>query len=162
MINKVIAITVIVFSISSCGSSNNHQIVSSGPSNMTEDQKELISLPAQELVKGECAIFLWGKENSRPLVFSQTIKSGDAIALIDNSANTLIRQQASDLVIPGFYENQTFSFDRGIVSIKLRPEASRNLYEGIKIPSGIMNIKKNDGSENIVSVSGLLGCNLDD
>lgn len=157
--DKIIIISLMMISVASCSASNNAAVLSQADNG--SNQEKLRSLPAQELSKGECAVFLWGTESTRPLVFTQTIKTGNAKALIDNAAVSLIRIEASNIIIPGFYENQTFSFDLGSVNIKLRPDGDRNLYEGIKIPSGIMSIKRNDKSENIISVSGLLGCNLD-
>lgn len=119
------------------------------------------SLPAQELEKGACVIFLWGMESSRPLIFTQNVSTDSAFALIDNKRILITRDQASELVIPGFYARQRFLSGGMSIDVRLKPGEGRNLYEGIKIPTGILSIKKADGSETIVSASGLLGCNFD-
>ncbi len=121
----------------------------------------LSTLPAQKLDKGECAIFLWSENVGRPLVFAQNIKTDKASLLINKAAMTLNRKEATAPVIPGFFAKQSFSNDEIYLDVRLRSEAGRNLYEGIKIPSGILTVRNPDRSENIISVSGLLGCNLD-
>jgi len=80
--------------------------------------------------------------------------------LIDNQSVDLGREQATDMVIPGFYARQNFKTETMELSVRLKPEEGRNLYEGIKIPSGILSLRNDDQSENIIAVSGLLGCNL--
>jgi hypothetical protein len=58
------------------------------------------------------------------------------------------------------YLLQNFKTDNMEFSVRLKPEAGRNLYEGIKIPSGVLTVRNKDQSQNIIAVSGLLGCNL--
>lgn len=120
----------------------------------------LATLPPREMAKGECAVFLWSEESSRPLVFVQNIATNQSTMLIDHQQVDFDRSQASDMIIPGFFARQNFSTDKMQLSVRLRPEDGRNLYEGIKIPSGIITVTNDDQSENIVAVSGLLGCNL--
>ncbi len=125
------------------------------------NSEKMASLPPREMAKGECAVFLWSEESARPLVYVQNIATDYSTMLIDNQSVDLGREQASDMVIPGFFARQNFKSDNMELSVRLKPEQGRNLYEGIKIPSGILTVKKEDHSQNIVAVSGLLGCNLE-
>lgn len=120
----------------------------------------LSTLPPREMNTGECAVFLWSEENSRPLVYVQNIATDQSTMLIDRKSVELARNQASEMIIPGFYARQVFTANNVHLSVRLRPDAGRNLYEGIKIPSGILTVRRDDQSENIMSVSGLLGCNI--
>jgi len=121
----------------------------------------LLTLPPQEMNKGECTIFLWAKQDNRPLVFTQNIATDQAKVLISGQALIMKRDQASEAVLPGFYTRQHYSGNNVTLDIRLIPGEGRNLYEGIKIPNGIMTVKNADKSESIISVSGLLGCNLE-
>lgn len=125
-----------------------------------DDQTQITSLPPREMQEGECTVFLWSEENSRPLVYVQNIAAEHSTMLINSRSVDLERQQASDMIIPGFYARQSFTSDTAELTVRLKPEAGRNLYEGIKIPAGILTVKNQDQSQSIVSVSGLLGCNL--
>ena len=128
----------------------------------TQTRGRFIStLPAQELNDGECAIFLWGEQTTRPLVFTQNIQMDWASALIDQRDIKVARTEASEIVIPGFFARQRFQARNVTLDVRLKPEDGRNLYEGIKIPSGIISVRKKDGTENIMSVSGLLGCKIE-
>ncbi len=119
------------------------------------------TLPPLEMKQGECAIFLWAEESARPLVFTQNIATDQATVLINGQSIGVKRDQASEIVIPGFFARQSFSSREMSLNVRLKPGPARNLYEGIKIPSGILTTKNEDKSENIIAVSGLLGCNLD-
>lgn len=121
----------------------------------------LLTLPPQEMNKGECTIFLWAKQDNRPLVFTQNIATDQAKVLVSGQALIMKRDQASEAVLPGFYARQHYVGNNVILDIRLVPDEGRNLYEGIKIPNGIMTVKNADKSETIISVSGLLGCNLE-
>ena len=118
---------------------------------------QMTSLPPRQMAQGECALFLWSEESSRPLVFVQNIANDHTTMLIDNQSVDLGREQATDMVIPGFYARQNFKTETMELSVRLKPEDGRNLYEGIKIPSGILSLRNDDQSENIIAVSGLLG-----
>ncbi len=120
----------------------------------------LTTLPPREMEKGECAVFLWSEESSRPLVYVQNIASEQSTMLINQKSVDLARDGASDMIIPGFYAQQSFKSDTTELIVRLKPEVGRNLYEGIKIPSGVLTVKNQDQSQNILAVSGLLGCNL--
>ena len=43
----------------------------------------------------------------------------------------------------------------------LRQANEMNIYEGIKIPTGVITIEDANGSRSIIPVSGMLGCNLE-
>ena len=129
-------------------------------SSASNASSSISTLPPLQMKKGQCAIFLWSEESSRPLVFTQDIATEHATILIDGTSNRLNRDQSTEMIIPGFFARQEFSDDTMKMSVRLKVDQGRNLYEGIKIPSGILSVKKNDDSENIISVSGLLGCNL--
>jgi hypothetical protein len=45
--------------------------------------------------------------------------------------------------------------------VRINPNPVRNIYEGIKIPTGVITIEDANGSRSIIPVSGMLGCNLE-
>ena len=47
------------------------------------------------------------------------------------------------------------------IEVRINPDPVRNIYEGIKIPNGVITIESTDGGRSIIPVSGMLGCNLE-
>ncbi|MCC3861752.1 hypothetical protein [Pseudemcibacter aquimaris] len=119
------------------------------------------TLPAQSMEKGECITFLWAEQVNRPLIFTHNIKDDSATILINQQSVTGTRTSVEGSVIPGFFTSQSYKANDAVIDIKLKPDAAQNIYEGIKIPSGLITIKSQDGSQNIIPVSGMLGCNMD-
>lgn len=131
------------------------------PTNASSASATLKSLPAQTMDKGECVTFLWADQTNRPLIYSQNMNSDDATFLIDNKSVSAVRASAEENVMAGFYKKQTFIVDNNNIEVRINPEPVRNIYEGIKIPTGVIIIENVDGSRSIIPVSGMLGCNLE-
>lgn len=121
----------------------------------------LSSLPAQKMDKGECITFLWAEQANRPLIFTHNIKDDSATILIGQESVNAIRTNAKDNIIPAFYANQVYKAENSSIEVKLKPEQAHNIYEGIKIPAGLISIQRPDGSQDIIPVSGMLGCNME-
>ena len=60
-----------------------------------------------------------------------------------------------------FYKKQTFTANNKTIEVRINPYPVRNIYEGIKIPTGVITIEDANGSRSIIPVSGMLGCNLE-
>ncbi len=114
-------------------------------------------LPAQQLDRGACAMFLWGAGQGRPLQFYQDASVGDArLAISPDRLAT--RTSGTSPVVEGLFANQTFKLNELEISVMVRPSTSRNVLKGIPIPTGRMVIKEADGRETILPVAGLFGC----
>jgi|GEM_PF-987874 hypothetical protein len=133
----------------------------SEPSNNSNAVPVLNSLPALTMEKGECITFLWAEQTNRPLIYTQNMNGDEATLLIDNKPVSATRTSADENVIAGFYRKQMYVVDGKTIEVRINPDPVRNIYEGIKIPNGVITIESTDGGRSIIPVSGMLGCNLE-
>lgn len=145
------------FLLSSCAQMGSDQ----SQTNTNQEIDSLRTLPAQTMDKGECVTFLWAEQTNRPLIYTHNMNSTNATILIDNKSVSAPRSTADENIVAGFYKKQTFKVDNKNVEVRINPDPVRNIYEGIKIPTGVITIEDADGSRSIIPVSGMLGCNLE-
>ena len=143
--------------LSSCAQMGTNQ----GEANNTKTVASLNTLPAQTMDKGECVTFLWAEQTNRPLIYTQNMNSSNATLLIENKSVSAPRSSAEENIVAGFYKKQTFTADSKTIEVRINPNPVRNIYEGIKIPTGVITIEDANGSRSIIPVSGMLGCNLE-
>ncbi len=138
----------------------------SQPENMVMDANQttanatLVGLPAQDLDKGDCAIFLWEDSRERPLVFFQKAQSSDALIYSNGETIVVRRSMADDQAMPGLYARQQFKLDQQTITVRLTIDDNRNVIEGVRIPAGVINHAMTNGEAIVRSVSGLFGCRL--
>lgn len=128
------------------------------PLGADEVLSRLTALPAQELQAGSCGLFLWLRREDLPLIFFQRSNENAASMVLDGTQQTLPRTSVGQLIAFNFYDEQAFANDSFELRVRIIPEASRSIRQGIKVETGSLSITADDGWSASLPVAGLIGC----
>lgn len=155
--NAIVRLIAVSWSLTltACGLTTN----GNAPKTAANSNATIASLPAQEMTKGSCMVFLWENTDKRPLVFTQDIQRGESRLLLDGKERLLERTSAADEIVLGFFAEQQFLATDRDVALRIKADSGGNLADGIRIPHGLIRYEEGE-DEKLVSVSGLMGCKL--
>ncbi len=115
------------------------------------------ALSAQELGSGECGVFFWTKSKPRKFVFFQ--KQGAANALYYSGGNEqALRVETGDSSFSLALEIDIHYRAPVGDKITVKGVFEQAVEDGARIPSGLINITKQDGWQEIIPVSGVYVC----
>lgn len=155
---KIIVIAVLMASLTAC-----HHMENDRRAKIERDSQARgtsAGLGPRSLNVGECGLFLWATTGTqRPLIFFRRSDQATADILIAGATTVMRVDTENQSIIPGFFAEQQFKNADYTVRVRVQPENSRNLVQGIKIPSGVISYTGLNGTI-MTPVSGLFGCKI--
>lgn len=118
-------------------------------------------LPAQNLSKGECGLFLWSVSGDPAFIFFSRAGTQDARAMIGGTEHPLDLVGASGDVFGQFQVDQRWASPETGHMIDLSVQPGEEVIAGQSIPTGRMKLTDSAGWETIIPVSGMVGCQED-
>ncbi len=115
-------------------------------------------LPPQRLAPGECGLFLWGMSAPRKFVFFSEGTSGEALVLIEDEPKTLKMTSAGGDVFGQFLTEMGFQDAAAGTKVAVTLNPGEPLEGGQRIDSGSVLMRKADGWETVLPVTGVRVC----
>lgn len=114
-------------------------------------------LAPQNLVAGECGLFLWGQSAGRPLQFFQNSKT-QAVNVPFKPGSKVTRLSAEEPIMDGLFARQRFSVDDIQMTVSIEVADGRNVLKGVAVSGGRIELSEPSGRETIIPIVGLYGC----
>lgn len=115
-------------------------------------------LPPQRLSPGECGLFLWGMSAPRKFVFFSEGTSGEALVLIEDLPKVVTMTSAGGDVFGQFLTEMSFQDTAASTRIGVTLNPGEPLEGGQRVESGSLLIRKADGWETVLPVTGVRAC----
>ena len=148
---RALLLSLAAFSLAAC------ETLTPAPKPEPAALKPVNGLSAQKLTAGECGLFFWSKSTPRSFVFFQ--KQGESFAkYYHQGVETSIVAGAN---IPVFTESSQIDIVYAApndVNINVKGSFSQIIEDGVRVPSGSISVKKPDGWQEIIPVSGVYVC----
>lgn len=114
-------------------------------------------LGPQELLTGECGLFLWSQTDVSKFIFFSKALSGTATFAQAETPLTLSQIGAGGDIFGQFNTDMTFLTEDGR-EVALTVEAGELLEGGQRISSGLINVRDKDGWDTRLPVLGVRAC----
>lgn len=114
-------------------------------------------LGPQELLTGECGLFLWSQTDVSKFIFFSKALSGTATFAQAETPLTLSQIGAGGDIFGQFNTDMTFLTEDGR-ELALTVEAGELLEGGQRISSGLINVRDKDGWDTKLPVLGVRAC----
>lgn len=114
-------------------------------------------LGPQELLTGECGLFLWSQTDVSKFIFFSKALSGTATFAQAETPLTLSQIGAGGDIFGQFNTDMTFLTEDGR-EVALTVEAGELLEGGQRISSGLINVRDKDGWDTKLPVLGVRAC----
>lgn len=114
-------------------------------------------LGPQELLTGECGLFLWSQTDVSKFIFFSKALSGTATFAQAETPLTLSQIGAGGDIFGQFNTDMTFLTEDGR-ELALTVEAGELLEGGQRISSGLINVRDKDGWDTRLPVLGVRAC----
>jgi len=115
------------------------------------------ALGPQELLAGECGLFLWSQTDVSKFIFYSKALSGNALFAQDNVPIALTQIGAGGDIFGQFNTQMTYLSDDGR-EVSLTLDAGDLLDGGQRIESGLINIRDREGWDTKLPVLGVRAC----
>ncbi|MCR9078115.1 MAG: hypothetical protein NXH78_03375 [Hyphomonadaceae bacterium] len=115
------------------------------------------ALGPQELLAGECGLFLWSQTDVSKFIFYSKALSGNALFAQDNVPIALTQTGAGGDIFGQFNTQMTYLSDDGR-EVSLTLDAGDLLDGGQRIESGLINIRDREGWDTKLPVLGVRAC----
>ena len=114
-------------------------------------------LGPQELVPGECGLFLWSKTDPSKFIFFTKAVSGRALLSHQDSALALSQTEAGGTIFGQFNTRVSYMTETGM-QIALVVTPGDDLEGGQRIESGLITMTDTDGWQTKLPVLGVRAC----
>ena len=118
----------------------------------------LSELPAQNLQKGQCAMFLWARTTPPRRVFMALHDPAMARIVVGTRTLDLPRTGWSGEASFGHYPEQRFAGPGFDLRVSVQMDARPGLSGGAVVPSGLVEYRDNTGAETLIPVAGMVAC----
>lgn len=115
------------------------------------------ALGPQELLAGECGLFLWSQTDVSKFIFYSKALSGNALIAQDDVPIALTQIGAGGDIFGQFNTQMTYLSDDGR-EVALTLDAGELLDGGQRIESGLINIRDREGWDTKLPVLGVRAC----
>lgn len=115
-------------------------------------------LPPQRLAPGECGLFLWGMSAPRKFVFFSKGTSGEALVLIEDQPQRIEMTSAGGDVFGQFLTEMSFRDSAAGTDVAVTLNPGEPLEGGQRVASGSLLMRKADGWETVLPVTGVRAC----
>jgi hypothetical protein len=129
--------------------------VSAEPSTL---EVALGELPAQNLRKGECGMFLWSRTDDRKLILFSRANDDGAIVVLDGREQNIPRLATEGRVVLNYSEQQSYVWRGYALQVRIEFDQRQGIGRGAIIPNGTIRMSRRDGWEYVVPVGGLIAC----
>lgn len=114
-------------------------------------------LPAQELLPGECGLFLWTRSEDLKFIFFSKGGSDEALFWLDGESQALTRTGLGGEIFGQQLTEQTFRLPDGrIMELDMTP--GEKLVGGQRVPMAKIRIIDADGWATMIPAAGVTGC----
>lgn len=114
-------------------------------------------LGAQNLERGECALFIWSKTDASRFIFFQKAETGVATLKIGSETVTATQTMNRGSIFGQFMTEQGFAAPGG-EQVVLRVQPGDDLDGGQRIQSGNLTITAAEGWRTVIPVLGVRAC----
>lgn len=158
MASIIIRIVFVCFLVAGCATSPGR--FSDTAISLNEDAfSSLIGpLRPQQLLDGQCGLFLWSRDEGRNLVFFGLSARSEGKMMIAGQEVTLKRISARGEAFFGQHPNQTYKKGDISVTLSLGMEARPNMAGGAVVSRGSLRFEQTGGWNLVVPVGGLVAC----
>jgi hypothetical protein len=121
---------------------------------------ELEALPAQQLERGRCGLFLWAREAQAQQVFILVAYDEPAQARIRTGGRIRDLPRTSFAGEPayGHFERQVFTDAAMTLDLRLNFDSSRPVRDGAVVRDGVLRIEDRGGWQIVRPVGGMVAC----